>query len=478
VASTSAREASVGARGPGLSAVPVFVVGANFRSAPLELLERLSIDAERRPKALTGLVDLEHVHEVVVVSTCNRVEVYTAISRFHGAAGDVRRFLADFSGLAPEAFAGHLYDWYEERAVRHLFGVAAGVDSMVVGEAQILGQVREAFAAAQAERTVGPVLSALFTRAIKVGRRARNQTGIGAGQRSTVSVGLRVAAGQLGDLAGRRVLLVGAGGLARLAGQAIREAGAGELVVANRTPAAGTALARALGGRAVPLDGVADELAAADLVIAATAGTTPTVTAAAVAAALDRRAEGSGRRGPGNPEGVPRLVGEPFQRGAPVDRAGPLVVLDLGVPRDVEPEVRELPGVVLADLDALRAVLETDEGPRREVERVRALIAEETAAFMGGQREARLSPTIRALRARAEQVRQQELAKAATRLAGLDDRQRAAVEAVTRGLVNKLLHDPMVRGKALAARPDGDRYVAALRQLYHLDPDPADDDRR
>ena len=433
--------------------MPVFVVGANFRSAPLELLERLAIDAEHRPKALAGLLDLEHVHEAVVVSTCNRVEVYTAISRFHGAAGDVRRFLADFSGLALEEFAGHLYDWYEERAVRHLFGVAAGVDSMVVGEAQILGQVREAFTAAQAERTVGPVLSALFTRAIKVGRRARNQTGIGAGQRSTVSVGLRVAAGQLGDLAGRRVLLVGAGGLARLAGRAVREAGAGELVVANRTPATGAALARALGGRAVPLEGVAGELAAADLVIAATAGTTPTVTAAAVAAALDGRA---------GPQGERR----------------PLVVLDLGVPRDVEPEVRELPGVVLADLDALRAVLETDEGPRREVERVRALIAEETAGFMGGQREARLTPTIRALRARAEQVRQQELARAATRLAGLDDRQRAAVEAVTRGLVNKLLHDPMVRGKALAARPDGDLYVAALRQLYHLDPEPADDDRR
>jgi glutamyl-tRNA reductase len=157
---------------------------------------------------------------------------------------------------------------------------------------------------------------------------------------------------------------------------------------------------------------------------------------------------------------------------------GPLVLLDLGVPRDVEPGVRGLPGVVLADLDALRAVLETDEGPRREVERVRSLIARETGAFMGGQREARLNPTIRALRARAEQVRQQELAKASTRLAGLDDRQRAAVEAVTRGLVNKLLHDPMVRGKSLAARPDGDLYVAALRALYGLDPQPGDDDRR
>jgi len=443
--------------------VPVFVVGANFRSAPLELLERLAIDHEHRPKALAGLFDLEHVHEAVVVSTCNRVEIYTAISRFHGAAGDVRRFLADLHGLRLEEFADHLYDYYEERAVQHLFGVAAGIDSMVVGEAQILGQIREAFQAAQAERSVGAVLSALFTRAIKVGRRARSETAIGAGMASTVTVGLRVATGQLGDLAGRRVLLVGAGSLARLAGRALREAGVGELVVANRTMATGAALARDLGGRAVPLDRVADELALADLAVAATAGSTPTVGAATVADALARRDRRGGS--PGTPGG---------SRGG----SGPLVLLDLGVPRDVEPGVRGLPGVVLADLDALRAVLETDEGPRREVERVRSLIARETGAFMGGQREARLNPTIGVLRARAEQVRQQELAKASTRLAGLDDRQRAAVEAVTRGLVNKLLHDPMVRGKTLAARPDGDLYVAALRELYGLDPQPGDDDRR
>ncbi|HYN17016.1 MAG TPA: glutamyl-tRNA reductase, partial [Actinomycetes bacterium] len=199
--------------------MPVFVVGANFRSAPLELLERLAIDHERRPKALAGLLDLEHVHEAVVLSTCNRVEVYTAISRFHGAAGDVRRFLADLHGLSLGEFADHLYDYYEERAVQQLFTVAAGVDSMVVGEAQILGQVREAFQAAQAERSVGPVLAALFARAIKVGRRARSETGIGAAMASTVTVGLRVATGQLGGLAGRRVLLVGAGSLARLAGR-------------------------------------------------------------------------------------------------------------------------------------------------------------------------------------------------------------------------------------------------------------------
>jgi glutamyl-tRNA reductase len=420
--------------------VPVLVVGANFRSAPLELLERLAVDPEQRPKALARLLDAEYLHEGVIVSTCNRVEVYTAVSRFHGGAGDARRFLADLHGAGVEEFADYLYEYYDERAVRHLFAVAAGIDSMVVGEAQILGQVREAFQAAQAEGTVGPVLSSLFTRAIKVGRRARRETGIGDGLASTLPVGLRVVRSHLGDLAGRRVLLVGAGGLARLAGRTLRQAGAGELVVANRTAARGAALAAELGGRSVPLERVAAELAGADLVIAATAGARPTVTRAAVAGGLARRA--------------PRR---------------PLVVLDLGVPRDVEPEVRQLPGVVLADLDGLRAVLETDDGPRRQVERVRALIDAEARAFMGGQREARLAPTIRALRARAEQLRQQELARAAARLAGLDERERAAVEAVTRRLVDKLLHDPMVRGKALAARPDGDLYVAALRELYGLD---------
>jgi glutamyl-tRNA reductase len=420
--------------------VPVLVVGANFRSAPLALLERLTVDPELRPKALAQLLDAEHVHEGVIVSTCNRVEVYAAVSRFHGGAGDLRRFLAGLHGGGLEEFADYLYEYYEDRAVRHLFAVAAGIDSMVVGEAQILGQVREAYQAAQAERTVGPVLSALFARAIKVGRRARRETAIGAGLASTVTVGLRLVTEHLGALDGRRALLVGAGGLARLAGRALRQAGVTGLVVANRTAARGDALAAELGGRSVPLELVEAELAGADVVVAATAGAHPTVTTAAVAAALARRPGGR-----------------------------PLVVLDLGVPRDVEPEARQLPGVVLADLDGLRAVLETDEGSRNQVDQVRVLIDGETRAFMGGQREARLVPTIRALRARADQVRQRELAKAARQLSGLDEQQRAAVEAVTRGLVNKLLHDPMVRGKALAARPDGDLYVAALRELYGLD---------
>ncbi|HVD14905.1 MAG TPA: glutamyl-tRNA reductase [Actinomycetota bacterium] len=425
--------------------MPVFVVGLNFKSAPLELLERLAVDPERLPKALAHLLDRDHVHEGVILSTCNRVEVYTAISRFHGGATDVRRFLAEFHHLEPQDFADQLYSYYEERAVRHLFAVASGVDSLVVGESQILGQVREAFRSAQAEQAVGPVLTTLFGQAIKVGRRARTETDVAAGPTSTLAVGLRVAERQLGSLAGRRVLVVGAGKMGRLAGRSLRAAGVGELVVANRSSANGAALARELGGRHVPLDQVGDELAGADLVVASTASMAPTVTTATVAEALVRR----------QPSGKPRP---------------PLVLLDLGVPRDVEPEVRSLPGVFLADLDGLRAVLETeDDGRVAEVERVRRLIAEESSGFMTWQREVRLGPVIRALRARAEEVRRRELARAEARLAGLDASERAAVEAVTSRLVNKLLHEPVVRGKALAAGPDGDLYARMLRELYALE---------
>jgi glutamyl-tRNA reductase len=221
-----------------------------------------------------------------------------------------------------------------------------------------------------------------------------------------------------------------------------------ELVIANRTAAHGAALAAELGGRSIQLDEVDQEIAGIDLVVASTAAVRPTVTLDAVGGGLARRSS---------------------------DR--PLVVLDLGVPRDVEAEVRQLPGVVLVDLEALRAVLDSEgegQGQGREVEQVRELIAAETVAFMSGQREAKLAPTIQALRTRAEAVRQRELAKAAARLGALDERQREAVEAVTRGLVNKLLHDPIVRGKSLAAGANGALYATILRQLYGLDEEDVD----
>src|SRR6266540_5921535 len=267
--------------------MPVFVVGLNHRSGPLDLLERLAVDPERLPKALALLLEREHVKEGVILSTCNRVEVYAAIDRFHDGGDAVRGFLTELHGTRAHELSDYLYAHYEDRAVNHLFAVTAGIDSMVIGEVQILGQVREAFQAAQAERTVGPVLHALFTQALRVGRRARHETAIGQGLASTLSVSLQVAEGKM----------------AKLASRSVREAGASELVIANRTEAHGAALAAELGGRSVPLAAIDQELAIADLVVASTAAITPTVTLAAVRRGLDWR--GAGR---------------------------PLVLLDLGVP--------------------------------------------------------------------------------------------------------------------------------------------------
>jgi glutamyl-tRNA reductase len=431
--------------------MPVFVAGLNFRTAPVELLGRLAVGEDLRAKALAHLLDKDHVDEAVILSTCNRVEVYAAIRRFHGGASEVRRALAEVHHLDPNDFAHHLYDYFEERAVHHLFRVTAGLDSMVVGEGQVLTQVREAFAAAEAEGAVSSVLSTLFQRAIRAGRRARAETGIGGQLTSTVSVGLELAKHQLGTLAGRRALVVGAGQMGRLAGQLLREGDAGELVVANRTADRGAALAERFGARAVPLEGIEDELVAADLVVASTAAMEPTVTRDVVARAVARRRQ------------LPPAEGS---RAA----ARPLILLDLGVPSDVDARVRELDGVVLADLDGLRAVVEAEGGPpAAEVARARTLVDEETEGFIAWQRESRLGPTIRDLRARAERIRAGELAKSKARLAGLDDRQLAAVETITRGVVNKLLHDPVVNGKALAAGPDGELYVRTLRELFGLD---------
>src|SRR6266498_3309992 len=221
--------------------MPVYVVGLNHRSAPLALLERLAIDPERRPKALAMLLEREHVKEGAILSTCNRVEIYAEIDRFHDGGDAVRGFLTEFHGMRSHELSDYLYAHYEDRAVNHLFAVTAGIDSMVVGEVQILGQVREAFQAAQAERSVGPVLHALFTQALRVGRRARHETAIGQGLASTLSVSLQVAEGQLGTLAGRGVLIVGAGKMAKLASRSVRGAGARGLLSATRPEAHGAA---------------------------------------------------------------------------------------------------------------------------------------------------------------------------------------------------------------------------------------------
>ncbi|MGI8697962.1 MAG: glutamyl-tRNA reductase [Mycobacteriales bacterium] len=417
----------------------VLAVGLSHRSAPVPLLERTAVAADELAKVLHELRDAPHVGESLVLSTCNRVEVYADVDKFHGGVSAVSELLAQVSGVPLETLTPHLYVHYEDRAVQHLFSVACGLDSMVVGEDQILGQLRTAYRVAIEEGATGRVLGPLVQRALRVGKRARSETEIDRAGASRVGAGLELAAAAIGPLAGRPALVVGAGSMSALAGASLRRAGVGEITVVNRSAAAAERLAATLDGRAVGLDRLSESMAGVDLVVSATGAAGTVVGEDAVAAGVRAR---SGR---------------------------PLFVLDLALPRDVDPAVRTLPGVTVVDLEVLSAALAG--GPSsREVEAVRRIVAEEVGDFLGAQRSARVAPTVVALRSKAADVVDAELARLTGRLPDLDERSRREVADAVRRVVEKLLHGPSVRVKELAVEPGGDSYAEALRKLFDLDP--------
>ncbi len=414
----------------------VLVLGLNYKTAPIGLLERVAVPSERLAKALLSLTQREHVSEAVVLSTCNRVEVYADVTRFHGGMADVRNFFSEWADLPLEDFSDLTYDYFEQRAAAHLFAVVSGLDSMVVGERQIALQVKQAFADAEREGSAGRVLSSLFRHALRVGKRARAETGISEGASSMVDVGLDAARRVLGTIEGRTVLLVGAGKMGGLAASRVHGL-ASRIVVANRTADRGERLALRVDGDVLDFSDLGSGLVDADLVLCSTGSSAPVVDQDAVAAAMARR--------PGRP----------------------LVLLDIAVPRDVDPGCAFVPGVTVLDVDAVRALTDTGR-TGEEVAKARALVEQEAERFAAWTRTVQVEPTISALRARAEQVRDGELRRLAGRLAGLDDREREAVEALTRGIVNRLLHDPSVRLKAIADARGGEAHAAALRELFDL----------
>jgi len=415
----------------------VLVVGLTHRTAPVGLLERFAFDASSLPKAFHQLKSSEHVREATILSTCNRVEVYALVTGYHAGLAELRRFLSEFHHVEVDEFGPLIQSGYEEEAVRHLFSVAAGIESMVVGEPQILSQVREAFRVATDEEAAGPVLSALFRQAIKVGRRARAETSIGKSVKTFASAGADLARQALGTLDGKTVLVVGAGKMSDIAARRIVREGAAVLV-ANRTPAHARALAEKIGGSELPIRALPDGLARADLVLSSTGSPEPLITREMVADALASR---GGR---------------------------PLVLLDLAVPRDVDPEVRSVEGVVLRDLDDLREALVPGPEQLTEVSAVREIIAEEVPRFAAWQRAHHLAPLLEALQARGEDARARELKRAAARLADLSDEEREAVEMLTRSIVAKLMHDPVAAVKQKAGTAEGEALARALRELFDL----------
>jgi glutamyl-tRNA reductase len=412
----------------------VLVVGISHRSAPITLLEQLAIDRDGTTKLVEDVLANPHVAEAAALVTCNRLEIYAAVDRFHGSVEDIsQRLLAPADGTV-ESLLPHLYVHYDDGAVSHLFRVAAGLDSMAVGEAQVLGQTKAALTRGQEQGSVGPILNTLFQQALRVGKRAHAETGIDRAAPTLVSAALDRAAP---DLGGRRVVVGGAGGMAGLAAATVVRRDAGEGVVVNRSRERGERLAGEYDGRWAPLTELASEVADADVVVACAGATGVLLDRAAVAAA---------------------------------DR--PLALVDLALPHDIDPSVADLPGVTLVTLADLAEDLRDSEAGQ-EVEAVRTIVTAEVEAFVSARRQAQMTPTVVALRSMATDVVESEMARLERRLPGLDETTRSELQQTLRRVTDKLVHQPTVRAKELGDR-DAVSYATALAELFALDPEAVD----
>ena len=425
----------------------VLVVGLSHKSAPVETLERAAVSGDTLGKLLRDIAHLPDTAETFVISTCNRVEVYAEVGRFHGGVNGICELLARHSGIPAGELTASLYVHYEDRAVQHLLAVASGLDSMVVGEDQILGQVRAALKAADDYGTLGRSLRDLGRIALRTGKRARAETGIDRLGISLVSVGVELAASRLGPtgadlLTGRDVLVVGAGAMSGLAVATAARAGAARIAVANRTRSRAERLAAGAGGVVADFADLPAAIAGAGLVISCTGAAGAVITGQMVGAALDQRPAGA-----------------------------PLVLLDLAMPRDVDPAVADLPDVSVIGLDELRGTGEAAVGAA-EVAAVRAIVEEEFAAYGSAVRAAQVTPTVVALRAKAATVVDAELERLGGRLSehGVSGHALEEIAQTVRRVVDKLLHAPTVRVKELASSPGGEEYEAALRVLFDLNP--------
>jgi len=422
----------------------LLAVGVSHQTAPVALLEQFAMGPDDRVKALHELVEGDHVTEALVLATCNRIEVFAEVEKFHGGVTDVSRVLARQAGATVEELSPYVTVHYEDQAVAHLFTVASGLDSMVVGETQVLGQLRAAYALAREEGTVGRALHPVAQRALRVGKRVHTETGIDRAGASLVSVALDRAEEAIGSLSGRPVLVVGAGSMGALAATTLARRGA-SVVVSTRTEAHAARLADSIGGRAAALPDLPAELAGADVLVTCTGATGLVVSTDVVAGAM---------RGRG-------------------DR--PLVVVDLALPRDVDPGVAALPGVHVVDLALLQGERATTPGrptagpvAADDIAAAHALVEAETALLRAERQAAEVAPTVSALRSQAAEVVDAELLRLAGRLPDLDARARAEISRTVRRVVDKLLHEPTVRVKELAATPGGTDYAGALRALFGL----------
>jgi len=420
----------------------------SHRSAPIEVLERASLDTDDGVKLSHKVLESPHISESVVISTCNRVEVYVEAERFHGAIEELSRLFADHAGLGREELVHHLYVHYDDAAVAHLFSVASGLDSMILGESQILGQVRQSLQSAQAESTVGPALNALFQQALRIGKRGHAETGIDRLAPSVVTAALDAVGGATeagGPGSGRQIggetryLVAGAGTMASLAVRTLMERGVApeNVMVTNRTYQRAYELVATFGVGAVRWEALDVELAAADVLISCTGAT---------GVVFDR-------------ERIERATAD----------GRPMTVVDLALPRDIATEAGLLPHVTLVDM-AVLATRAADSEVVADVAAVRAIVEGEVNTFLAAKSASRVTPTVVALRGMATEIVQAESARLEARLGDLTDAQRAEVRQALRRVSDKLLHQPTVRVQQLVDGPAGLTYADALADLFALDP--------
>ena len=422
-----------------VTVVSIVVFGVNHRTGPLSLLERVTIADDAIAKTVHGLMARPNIREVVVLSTCNRTEVYAVAEKFHGAYGDLRDFFCDLGGFSPEELTPHVYSQHDDAAISHLFEVAAGLDSAVVGESEILGQVRSAWERSQHEGGSLSTLNLLFRHAIETGKRARTETSIGRHTASVSQAAVDMARENLGTVEGLTVLVVGAGDMGEGVTIAMADAGISQVLVTNRTIAKAQALADRVSGSVTEFYRLAETLTQADVVVTCTGAGTTVIDVEMVSKAMQQRA------------------------------SRPLFIVDIAVPRDVESDVAAVDGVTLLDLDNLRDWAARGQALRAaEAQAVRNIVAEELERFTLELTARQAAPLVALLHARAEVVRLAEIDRLQKKLSSLSDEQQQAVDALTKGIVAKLLHDMSVRLKDDAGTPRGERNSAAVRDLFDL----------
>jgi glutamyl-tRNA reductase len=420
----------------------ILTLGISFRRAPIELLERLAFTDDDLTKAYRHALDLGGIEEVVILSTCNRVEVTASVPSYHAGFMALKRLLVETRGVEDASLAEPLYSHWEQDAADHLFAVAAGLDSMVLGETQIYAQVREALRRAEAEGAAGPALTGVFHAAARAGRRVRQETSLGAAPDAFVALGADLAGEALGGLAGRDVVVVGAGQMAALAVKHLRERGVGPVRILNRSLEHARALAERSNAEHGDLDRIPDALRTADLIVSATGAAGIVIHEMALREAVALRGE------------------------------RPLVLVDLAVPRDVEPSAAGVPTVDLLDIIALRERLaDHSEATAVDIAEAHRIVGEEVHRYAVRRRGDALSPLIKALRRRGEDVMAAELRRHASRLEPLTDDQHEAVEALARGIVAKLLHDPIVELKERSEPGTEGAHAKALAELFGIDPE-------